>query len=146
MRDQAAINKKISDSLRGRKCGGRPFKKGFDPNRRVFSESDRKKAVEVRSLIREASYAILLWENLPFEEKRRSILREQDGCCLWCLIGEWRGKQIVLELDHIDGNIKNNSRSNLRFLCPNCHSQTNTWRRKKNVGVKGIGIPTTLRT
>ena len=42
--------------------------------------------------------------------------------------GMWRGKPIALELDHIDGNDHNNTPSNLRYLCPNCHAQTKTFR------------------
>jgi hypothetical protein len=52
--------------------------------------------------------------------------------CEICGISEWNGKIIVLELDHIDGNKFNNNLSNLRILCPNCHSQTPTFRRPKN--------------
>ncbi len=43
---------------------------------------------------------------------------------------EWLGKKITLELDHIDGDNNNNSLNNLRLLCPNCHSQTPTYRGK----------------
>ncbi len=45
--------------------------------------------------------------------------------------GEWMGKSITLELDHIDGDRFNNEFENLRILCPNCHSQTPTFRRQK---------------
>ena len=37
--------------------------------------------------------------------------------------GTWGDKPLTLEIDHVDGDWLNNLRSNLRFLCPNCHSQ-----------------------
>lgn len=40
---------------------------------------------------------------------------------------ERRGEALVLELDHIDGDVKNNELTNLRFLCRNCHGQTETY-------------------
>jgi hypothetical protein len=59
----------------------------------------------------------------------RSGLKEAR--CEMCGLTEWRGSPIQLELDHIDGNRSNNSLSNLRMLCPNCHAQTETWCKKK---------------
>ena len=45
--------------------------------------------------------------------------------------GYWNGLKMPLELHHIDADNNNNRPENLTFLCPNCHSQTVGWRRKK---------------
>jgi Zn finger protein HypA/HybF involved in hydrogenase expression len=47
--------------------------------------------------------------------------------CSECNISDWRNKDITLELDHINGITTDNRLENLRFLCPNCHSQTPTY-------------------
>ena len=47
--------------------------------------------------------------------------------CFVCSISNWNNKKISLQLDHIDGNNHNHKINNLRLLCPNCHSQTETW-------------------
>ncbi len=40
---------------------------------------------------------------------------------------DWRGKRLVLHVDHVNGINNDNRLPNLRFLCPNCHSQTPTF-------------------
>ena len=50
--------------------------------------------------------------------------------CESCKITEWNSKELCFELDHIDGNSTNHLLSNLRMLCPNYHSQTETYRSK----------------
>lgn len=45
-----------------------------------------------------------------------------------CGITEWKGNHLTLELDHINGIRSDNRKENLRWLCPNCHSQTPTFR------------------
>jgi hypothetical protein len=53
--------------------------------------------------------------------------------CSECGISEWNGKSISLELDHVDGVRTNHKLENLRLLCPNCHSQTDTYRSKNRI-------------
>lgn len=64
---------------------------------------------------------------------RRIFFKEGRTKCEGCGIDNWHGKRITLELDHIDGNPKNNVVENFRLLCPNCHSVTDTWR-GRNIG------------
>lgn len=59
------------------------------------------------------------------------LVKERGHKCEVCNLTEWLNKPICLELEHIDGNNRNNKRLNLKLICPNCHSQTPTWRNRK---------------
>lgn len=60
---------------------------------------------------------------------QRKFLIEKHGYkCKICDNSEWQNKPLTLQVDHIDGDPGNNFPSNLRLLCPNCHSQTPTYK------------------
>lgn len=62
---------------------------------------------------------------------KRRLINERGYCCESCKLSEWNSLPITLELEHKDGNSFNNQKENLLLLCPNCHAQTATWRRRK---------------
>lgn len=51
----------------------------------------------------------------------------KENRCEVCDITEWNGKPIKMQLDHIDGDPHNHRLENLQMICPNCHSQTETY-------------------
>lgn len=60
---------------------------------------------------------------------KKRLIKEKvlENKCTSCGLIEWQGKEIALHLDHKDGDNHNHKLDNLRLLCPNCHSQTDTW-------------------
>lgn len=60
----------------------------------------------------------------------KKYLLSKGAECSICKLMTWNGSQITLELDHIDGKHDNKELTNLRLICPNCHSQTPTYKSK----------------
>ena len=79
------------------------------------SDSKRKSAIEYSKN-----------PHLHVPKLRKKLI--EDGLkkaeCEMCGNSKWLGKNLTLELHHIDGNRFNNEFSNLQILCPNCHSLT----------------------
>lgn len=78
---------------------------------------------------------ILGGKHPEYSSAKLSIRLVKEGLkqyeCEKCKISSWNNSHISLELNHIDGNSRNHELLNLELLCPNCHSQTETYRSKK---------------
>lgn len=95
------------------------------------------------------------YSNTKFEyggtgSHKQVLIMERGHKCQRCNKKTWLGEKITLELEHKDGDRKNNIRDNLELLCPNCHSMTKTWRgRNVNSGkikVDDVTLLTALQT
>ena len=64
-----------------------------------------------------------------FKSLKSRLIREgvMEYVCKICGICEWNGKKLTLQLDHINGINDDNRITNIRLLCPNCHSQTSNF-------------------
>jgi hypothetical protein len=61
----------------------------------------------------------------------------EERCALCGIEAVWLGEPLPLEVDHINGDWRNNRIENLRLLCPNCHSTTDSYRGRGKGRVRG---------
>lgn len=93
-----------------------------------FSKHKSEKVLQLRRDLNE-----ILVENSSYlntSSLKQRILKAgllEYKCALCGNEGRWQGKNLVLQLDHINGIYNDHRLNNLRFLCPNCHSQTDTY-------------------
>jgi hypothetical protein len=67
---------------------------------------------------------------------KKRLIKEgilSNECAICGLKPIWNGKSLSLQLDHINGDNADNRLQNLRILCPNCHTQTETWGAKRHM-------------
>ena len=87
---------------------------------------------KIRSDKRRSASDILKVTDSPHREHANKLRRAlieigRPYECATCEISSWQGKPLTLEVDHLNGNWHDNREDNLRFLCPNCHSLTETY-------------------
>ncbi|MCK9567336.1 HNH endonuclease [Candidatus Pacearchaeota archaeon] len=91
----------------------------------------------------------ILIQNSPYTNTshlKERLLRAGlvEDKCSNCNSTHWLGCKLSLHLDHINGNNTDNRIDNLRLLCPNCHSLTDTYcrgvgKKRKHIGVSSNG-------
>ncbi|MGV9696400.1 HNH endonuclease signature motif containing protein [Streptomyces sp. NPDC003470] len=69
-------------------------------------------------------------KRVPGSRLKRAMLElgMVERCALCGIEPMWLGEPLPLEVDHIDGDWRNNRIENLRTLCPNCHAATDNYR------------------
>ena len=86
-----------------------------------------------------AAEILILRDPLSHHEKAVRLRRAMIDigvayCCAICgMEPVWNSKPLMLTVDHINGSRHDNRKENLRFLCPNCHSQTPTFGKSKGL-------------
>jgi len=80
-----------------------------------------------------SDYLVLNGPKIGTSRLRQRLISEgiKTAKCDECGIENWQNKPISFHLDHINGNNRDNRFENLEVLCPNCHSQTPTYAKRK---------------
>jgi Zn finger protein HypA/HybF involved in hydrogenase expression len=82
--------------------------------------------MKTRNLSRKWNIETTFKDNTSSKAARKLLIKHNliEYNCKCGNGGQWEGIKLQLQLDHIDGNHFNNNLDNLRWMCPNCHSQT----------------------
>lgn len=80
-------------------------------------------------------YLVANFNDCGYDTKKEILLRLANFSCSECGYNKRRKcGTTILQMDHIDGDHNNNSKENLRILCPNCHALTDTFGNFGNIG------------
>lgn len=122
---------KLGYTVKGNSWGYSQVKRRMDDLNLDYSIFKGKSAVIKTCRLNNVKREDILKENCKHQRTvlRRYVIKNNliPYKCAICGCTEWQGKTLSLELDHINGINNDNRLENLRFLCPNCHSQTSTY-------------------
>lgn len=141
---------KLGYTVKGNSWGYSQVKRRMDDLNLDYSIFKGKSAVIKITKLNNVRKEDILKENCKHQRTvlRRYVIKNNliPYKCAICGCTEWQGKTLSLELDHINGINNDNRLENLRFLCPNCHSQTSTYgSRNQQVNSSEYDIPDDLR-
>lgn len=141
---------KLGYTVKGNSWGYSQVKRRMDDLNLDYSIFKGKSAVIKTNKLNNVKKEDILKENCKHQRTvlRRYIIKNNliPYKCAICGCTEWQGKTLSLELDHINGINNDNRLENLRFLCPNCHSQTSTYgSRNQQINSSEYDIPDDLR-
>jgi len=99
---------------------------------KVDVQAFREKTEKAKPRVSPSPLASVMVRNSTFSRSRLKARIRREGIipyqCGSCGLGDvWEGAELVLVLDHINGVHNDHRKENLRFLCPNCNSQTPTF-------------------
>ena len=141
---------KLGYTVKGNSWGYSQVKRRMDDLNLDYSIFKGKSAVIKTGRLNNVRKEDILKENCKHQRTvlRRYVIKNNliPYKCAICGCTEWQGKTLSLELDHINGINNDNRLENLRFLCPNCHSQTSTYgSRNQQLNSSEYDIPDDLR-
>nr|DAF11146.1 MAG TPA: NinG recombination protein [Caudoviricetes sp.]DAI68494.1 MAG TPA: NinG recombination protein [Caudoviricetes sp.] len=141
---------KLGYTVKGNSWGYSQVKRRMDDLNLDYSIFKGKSAVIKTGRLNNVRKEDILKENCKHQRTvlRRYVIKNNliPYKCAICGCTEWQGKTLSLELDHINGINNDNRLENLRFLCPNCHSQTSTYgSRNQQTNSSEYDIPDDLR-
>lgn len=141
---------KLGYTVKGNSWGYSQVKRRMDDLNLDYSIFKGKSAVIKTNKLNNVRKEDILKENCKHQRivLRRYVIKNNliPYKCAICGCTEWQGKTLSLELDHINGINNDNRLENLRFLCPNCHSQTSTYgSRNQQLNSSEYDIPDDLR-
>ena len=141
---------KLGYTVKGNSWGYSQVKRRMDDLNLDYSIFKGKSAVIKTGRLNNVRKEDILKENCKHQRTvlRRYVIKNNliPYKCAICGCTKWQGKTLSLELDHINGINNDNRLENLRFLCPNCHSQTSTYgSRNQQLNSSEYDIPDDLR-